>query len=119
MYEIVYLKKAYLEYIKDSYKLIIKRQIPNCPMCAKEFYRNFIKQNIRVPTKHIKICSTSSVKKEMHIKTTKIYCYRNKLYHFTLKPAIYEISTYYMSSPIFCIVSLAPNSSQFELVGHY
>lgn len=46
MYEIVYLKKAYLEYIKDSYKLIIKRQIPNCPMYAKEFYRNFIKQDM-------------------------------------------------------------------------
>lgn len=101
----------YLEYIKYSYKLIIKKQITNCLKCAKEFYRNFIKEDVTVPTKHIKICLISSVKKEMHIKTTKIYCYRNKLYHFTLKPAIYEIYTYYMPLPIFCIVSLAPNSS--------
>lgn len=114
-----YLKKAYLEYIKYSQKLIIKKQITNCPKCEKEFYRHFIKEDVRVPTKHIKICSTSSVKKEMHIKTTKIYCYRNKPYRFTLKPAIYEISTYYTPLPIFCIVSLAPNSSQSDLVGHY
>ena len=55
----------------------------------------------------------------MDIKTTKIYRYRNKLYHFTLKPEIYEISTYYTPLPIFCFVSLAPNSSQSDLVGHY